>query len=645
MLLYLLLHFVLALGALMVTQLMFGLVNHSLFMMGGWDEWLRVLLGNIHFGVAATGYFLAPFVLMFALPLRCRWSKGYVKAGRVLYLIGTGLMLASNLYDIPYFQFTLRRTTSEIFGYAAQNFNGGWGKLMVQFLTDYWCYFLLFFVLEGLLWWGTRHVPLRGPKDRYWVRQPWVTVLALGLNLVAMRGGLITQHKPLSVIDATRYVASCNIGLVVNTPFSVVRSIGHSAGLPDLNFFTEEELEMKYSPVHLPLASSEQQCVGVENVVLIILESFSEEYIGALNGEGRGWTPFLDSLVPHCRVYQGLANGKRSIESLPSLLSGIPSLMDEAFITSPFSQDVTLPLPALLKRHGYATAFFHGAYNGSMNFDSYTQSAGVDEYYGKDQYYAEKGDEKSGCNYAGFDGTWGIYDEPFLQFAVREMGRLHVPFFATIYTISSHHPFAIPTPYAGRFAKGELPILETVGYADYALSRFFAAARREPWFEKTLFVITADHAAMPMAERYTAGVGRFKVPMLFYWPKGEGDFAGRVDRTMQHADVYPTIVDLLGLKDTVLAFGASAERGRAGYHVCYTDGGYQLLREGRVTQLRVQDQRHPEQCQVAYYDGVGDPLLQHPVKEDSLFAADLVMLKGLLQQYSTRLKRNRLTCK
>ena len=644
--LYVLLMFLLALALLLATQAVFAAVNSSFFVVKGLGAWLKIVLGNLHFGLAGTAMCLWPFVVMYAVPVKVRCSKWFGTVGRTLFVILAMLMLVANLVDIPYYQWTLRRTTSEIFGYLGTSFTGGFGTLLLQFLHDFWPYFLLGFALLALLIWMSglvRLVPeeqdLPAGAEKHCARtrakgakrcvrplgEALQSVAMLLLAVLAIRGGIIFQHKPLSAIDASRYAAAGNAGLVVNTPFSIIRTLGHESGLKPVEYYSESELEQIFSPLSQGAGNLQWgKADGAKpNVVLIILESFSEEYMGCLNGGGESWTPFLDSLSAQCTLFQGMANGKRSIESLPSLLSGIPSLMDEAYITSSYAQNKVRSLPQILKQHGYATAFFHGAYNGSMNFDSYTRMAGIDRYYGMNEYRGEEG----------FDGVWGIFDEPFLQFAVGEMSTIDTPFFAAVYTISSHHPYAIPEQHKGRFRKGDLPILETVGYADYALGRFFASASRCPWFENTIFIITADHAAQPMSDRYASPAGQFRVPMMVYRPGLPGS---RSSHIFQHCDLMPTVLDMLGLTDPCMAFGSSALRGGDGFHVAYTGNAYQLISRGYAVALNGD--------RTEAYRLESDPLMHSnlwPVDNDTV-QSNLSLLKAIVQQYSARLIGNRM---
>ena len=107
-----------------------------------------------------------------------------------------------------------------------------------------------------------------------------------------------------------------------------------------------------------------------KNVVIIILESFSKEYVGYYNN-GKGYTPFLDSLINYSLVMErAYANGIKSIEALPSIVSSIPTLMNNPFITSIYATNKYYSLPLLLKREGYSTSFFHGGNRGTMGFYS-----------------------------------------------------------------------------------------------------------------------------------------------------------------------------------------------------------------------------------------------------------------------------------
>lgn len=203
----------------------------------------------------------------------------------------------------------------------------------------------------------------------------------------------------------------------------------------------------------------------------------------------------------------GFAAGRKSIDALPAVLAGIPS-GELPFILTPYVSNRIQSLPQLLKEKGYHTSFFHGAPNGSMGFKALVNLFGVEYYYGKDEYNNDQD----------FDGTWGIWDEPFLQFFANKLDSFPQPFQSTLFTVSSHEPFQVPEQYKNVFPRGEHPIREVTGYTDFALKRFFATIRNKPWFDKTLFVITADHASISHHPTYQTAWGNMAIPIFFYHP-------------------------------------------------------------------------------------------------------------------------------
>ena len=159
-----------------------------------------------------------------------------------------------------------------------------------------------------------------------------------------------------------------------------------------------------------------------KNVFVIILESFSSEHIGALThqigNKNTDFTPFLDSLAEKSLVFEGFANGKRSIEGIPAILASLPTWMTEDFITSQYSSNKFNSLASILKAEGYNTSFFHGGKNGTMGFDAFSKSAGFEFYYGKNEYPDQ----------SDFDGSWGISDEPYLQYIAKTLNTTPEPF-------------------------------------------------------------------------------------------------------------------------------------------------------------------------------------------------------------------------
>jgi phosphoglycerol transferase MdoB-like AlkP superfamily enzyme len=300
-----------------------------------------------------------------------------------------------------------------------------------------------------------------------------------------------------------------------------------------------------YNPHYVPADTAKFKPM---NIVIIIMESFSREYTGIFNkdldgGKYKGYTPFLDSLLSVSLTFDiSLANGNKSIDAMPSILASMPSL-ETPYIISHYANNSINGLPSLLKSKGYYSAFFHGAPNGSMGFDSFSRMAGFDEYFGLNQYPG-KGD---------FDGSWGVWDEPFFNFFADKLNSFKEPFMASIFSVSSHHPFKVPVKYIGKFPKGPIPICEVVSYSDYALREFFKKISTEPWFKNTLFVMTADHTNEKFHKEFQNSLGQFLVPILFY--KSGSDLHGYKMRIAQQIDIMPTILSYLNYDKEYIAFG------------------------------------------------------------------------------------------
>lgn len=631
---YLLAKYVLAFLLLMATQAIFYFVNSSSFLINSASDALMIMLGNIHFGISTTALVLVPYFVLYIIPTGLRWKPTYKTISEVVYQISISLMLIANLADTIYFQWTLRRTTGDIFKYLTVG--GDMGNLIPQFLSDFWGYVVVFVVLITLSIFLSKKIVLQ-PRKSYpksLLRDSILSAVFAAFVVLAIRGGLFLQYKPLSPIDAGRYAQSNNTPLVINTPFSIIKTFSKQSSIDKVSYFaSDEKLESIFSPISQPLFDTIATCENDSlakakpNVVLIILESFSEEYIGFFNRKNQSFTPFLDSLAAHSIVYQGMANGKRSIESIPAFLAGMPTFMDEPYTTSTYSMNKIVGLPQILKRHDYHTSFFHGAYNGSMNFDGFTKSIGVDNYFGMDEYNDP----------SDYDGNWGIFDEPFLLFMADKLSEFPQPFFSTVFTISSHHPYTIPQQHANRFAKGELPILETVMYTDYALRRFFEKASRTEWFNNTLFIISADHTAQAMDDEYKSDFGIYKIPMIFYHPNADTAFVS--EHLVQQIDIMPTVIDYLQINEPSLGFGKSLYQTAGGYHIAYRSGCYQLIKGNYL--LRFDKERFE------IYNVVADPLLTDnmtsKLEKDPKIEELKQYLKAIIQQYNNRLINNQLT--
>jgi phosphoglycerol transferase MdoB-like AlkP superfamily enzyme len=557
---------------LFIVVLFFQLcrITFYLFNKNAFDDLtLLNLIGGLHFDLSAIGYINLIFIIGHLIPGNFKFNPGYQKGLKIAFYAVNLLFIATNFVDFEYFKFTGRRSTFGLI--TASGMENEIGGLALSFLSEFW-YIPLFFIAISILFWkllGTVQIQKNSQKTDFKsiLKQTSILVLCLGVCFLMARGGF--GKKPLKVVDAITYGSTNDAPVILNTPFCILKTIGKKETLESPNFYKKEELDAIFNPVVQTQPKLPQQ---KKNVVILILESFGDENVQ------KGYTPYLDSLITKSYYFKnGFANGRVSIDAVPSTLSSIPSLMNTSFITSSYSLNEIYGLPKIMKNNGYNTSFFHGAFNGSQNFDQYCKVAGFDNYYGKNQY---QGPES-------FDGKWGVFDEDFLQYFSKKLTTFHQPFFTTLFTISSHNPYVIPEKYKGKFPKGHTKITESIGYADYALKQFFKTAQKQSWYKNTLFVITADHTSSePLEEISKTNVGKFSIPILFFDPSNPS-LKGVSLKNFQQTDIMPSVIDYLNIKTKMVTYGKSfqSDKNFAVYYLNniyhYVNNDYYMAFDGK----------------------------------------------------------------
>lgn len=631
----LLLNIALAYAILFVCRIIFIAMNSSLYADAlAHDSLWTMAKGALLFDTSAVCYLNALYLLCLLLPLHYKEGRIMQEVTKWTFIIPNAAGTIANLCDCVYVPFTGRRTTWSVF-YEFSN-EKNMGNIIGAEVINHWWLVLVGFVL---IWLTYRMYTPAGKRvgnigKYYLLRLPLLAITAF-LLITGIRGGIGKAVRPITLSNANQYVSSPDqAAIVLNTPFSIIRTAGKKP-FSEKNYFSEEEVSVIFSPLQQFAA---KESVEKKNIVIFIVESFGKEYIGAYNKRDEGsLTPFLDSLIMNSRSYlYSYGNGKKSIDGMPSILSSIPMFVEPFFVTDASLNKVS-GVAGELGKFGYSSAFFHGAPNGSMGFQAFANATGFQKYLGMDEYCAAP--EHNGK--ADHDGTWAIWDEPFLKFYAESMNRMKEPFITSVFTASSHHPFKIPAEYADRFKGGDDPFLKCVQYTDHAIKEFFEYAKQQKWYRNTLFVITADHTNHSIEPRYKTAAGWFEVPVIFFSPDGEAPFTPGIDSTMiaQQTDILPTVLEHVGYDGPFLAFGKSliSTPAEESYAVNYTNGTYQYYKGEHVLQF------DGDKC-TGLYNIRQDKLM----KENILGKNDVQKsmereLKAIIQQYMYRMVNDRLT--
>ncbi len=563
--------------------------------MSGADLW-NIFRGGLMFDTTAILYTNILYLVLSFIPAPFVFNRIYQKILRILYVTVNFICVCMNLGDTVYFPFSMRRVSMTFFSEFTGDIN--FGTILLESLAMFWYITLIGIILLLLLIWlsgSFRDIksPASLPQRR---RAMWraiglqalALIITAPLFIIGVRGGATRTMRPITLSNAGDFVqVAIHTQAVLNTPFSIIRTIG-KAKFTKQNFYpTEAALEQVFTPIkNLPdgttaqtlqangtaasasirtkegpalqdshfvpaLQLEEGATVGSKrNIVILIVESFAAENMSFLNPElPESLTPFLDSLSREGLLCtNAFANGRKSIDAVPSILASMPSLIT-SFAVTPYATNDLNGLPDILKEMGYYCAFLHGAPNNSMGIRAVSHLCGVDNYYGKTEF----GDDSK------FDGAWGIWDEYFLPFAANTIGTFKEPFCASIFTLSSHHPFKLPKEYEGVFPQGATDLQRVTPYTDMSLRKFFEQARKSDWYKNTIFVITPDHSTLTgHAPKYKTPIWSTSIPIIFYAPGFIKP--GRYNAPVQQLDIMPTLLGLLNYNKPYFAFGRDLNR-------------------------------------------------------------------------------------
>ena len=596
----------------------------------------EVLQGGLVFDTAAILVTNIPYIVLMLLPLHWKETRIWHQLCRWVFVIVNGLSLVVNLCDAAYFPYTLRRTTTTVFS-EFQN-EGNLGGVFLTEALHHW-YFVLLGVLVIYALWRLYTTPRLEVSRLSWWRYDLTTLLSLAavapFVVAGIRGGFATAVRPITISNANQYVdRPTDAALVLNTPFSLYRTIGKAVFVVPDYYDNQQEMEAVFSPIHVP---SDTLPMTKKNVVVLIVESFGREYIGALNwnlenGTYKGYTPHVDSLISLSTTFErSFCNGRKSIDGMPSILSSIPMFVEPFFLT-PASMNQVSGIASLLGSKGYQTAFFHGAQRGSMGFMAFARKTGFQAYYGREDFDADSrfnGDDD-------FDGMWAIWDEPFLQYYCMKMNEMKQPFMTAVFTASSHHPYVVPDKYKDVYPEEGIIMHKCIRYTDMAIGRFFQEASRQPWFQNTIFVLTSDHTNMSDHDYYQTDLGGFCSPIIIYEPGGSREPSVE-PKIAQQIDILPTIMGMLHYPDPYFGFGIDLLNTPADstWAVNYLNGIYQYVKHGHLLQFDGQHTR-------AVYS-LTDSLMKHNLAGHLPQQPQMEReLKAIIQQYMERMTQDRL---
>ena len=531
-------------------RLLFIYFNNDLLQIDNFLQLTKLVYYGIRFDSMSIVYLNSIFILLSIIPFKINTSKIYQDVLIWIYFIFNGIGMLLNFIDFEYYRFNLNRLMSSFLEAIESEPNKS--ELILHYIFDY--YHILIIYITFLFVWLFLYKIVKH-KDQisfrnknYYLSSLFIFLFTAVFCVMGARGGdLKKSTRPITIIDAMDNVNNPqHADIILNTPFTILKTL-FKKPFKLINKFNNNEILNELNTIKQYNRVLKDTS---PNVIIFILESMGREYWGSMN-KGRkikdfkGFTPFLDSLAEHSLVFSNaFATSRKSIHAMPSILAGIPSF-EISYTSTPYSKQKIESIVSIANSMDYNTSFFHGASNGSMGFLGFSNTLGFKNYYGRNEFNND--DE--------YDGYWGIWDEPFLQFTKETLDNKKQPFLATVFTITSHEPYVIPKKYDNRFNKGVIPMHRSVLYTDFSIRKFFEASKNSDWFKNTVFLFTADHSNQSYYPYYQKTINRFANPIMIYNPNSE--FKGEINSLASHMDIYPTIVDLIGYKKPFRSWGKS----------------------------------------------------------------------------------------
>ncbi len=544
------------------VRLLYYFYNKNFFPQPAFNDWVGIFFGGLRFDIESLIYVNALFIIFSVLPVPFKDKKWYRRLLLVLFILFNLVYFSIEISDLVYFQYVFRRINGSDLSILLNSI-----ELLPTLMFEHFEGIIFFVLLTVFLWLIFKKTENIKAKSINYLYASLVFVFTLGLAVIGSRGGL--QLRPLSPISASRYVTKKQLIPLVSNGTIHLLFATEQKYLSKKNYFDKKKAYSIFSPVRKGDASKQ---MNKKNIFFITLESFGKEYIHYFNKDlDKSYTPFLDSLIGESFNFEdAYACGTRSPYGIAGIGAGIPTLMQEPISFSAYQSNCIDGIGSLLNETGYTTAFFHGARPSSMNIDRLGRLEGFTKIFTKDDF---NDDTK-------FDGDWGIWDNHFFQYTVDQISKFKEPFCSFLFSISSHSPYVVEKYFEEKYPDDD-PILRTVRYTDYSLRNLFEKAKKQSWYNNTIFVITADHIGRAFDKKFTNPYTKYQIPLIIYTP--DSTYQGKYSNVVNQTDIMPTLLQYLGYPKDYNVFGFDVfnpENPRYAY--TYSNGIYQILDKDNI---------------------------------------------------------------
>ncbi|HYW95069.1 MAG TPA: LTA synthase family protein [Bacteroidales bacterium] len=367
-----------------------------------------------------------------------------------------------------------------------------------------------------------------------WWQVSLMSLLILALLVIPARGGFGIAPMNVGAVyfSPKRFANHSAINVLWNTIYSITE---RDKLEEDHHYMAPKKADTVFNNLMKEPGRSPSEIVVKKNanIMLVILESFSDKIISSLGGED-GITPVLNSLYDHSLVFGNFyASGDRSDKGMTSIFSGFPAQPTTSIIDYPAkSQD----LPFLYRdfsAKNYHTAFYYGGDLNFANFRAYFSNPYLDRVITVDDFPDSLATQK-----------WGVPDQYLFDRILKDINETKGRFFYSCFTLSSHEPFDVPgEPVFGTATRDDL-CRNAFHYTDECLGHFLDSARHAPWWDQTLIIFVADHGSRSPGNTPNHVEKKFRIPMI--WTGGALLKDSVVNKTGSQTDIPATLLAQFG---------------------------------------------------------------------------------------------------
>lgn len=367
-----------------------------------------------------------------------------------------------------------------------------------------------------------------------------IVILLIGVNFIAIRGGFGVAPNNQSMAYFSKYQILNHAA--VNTEWNLLSSILASKKT-NKNPYLYLSATTAAKNVENLYQTKKDTTISIlttktPNVVIFILESFTANLTKTLGNED-GISPNFDSLINKGFLFSKIyAAGNRTDKGLIGSLTGFPTLGIGSMVKWPEKMQKIPAISQKFEQNNYQTSFFYGGESEFDNYKAFILSHGYQKLIDKNSF--EKKDMNS---------KWGAYDDLVFTKQLQTMNKTQQPFFSTILSLTNHEPFELPTAY--KFGKSDLVkrFKSTAYYTDSCINVYLTKAKKQPWYQNTLFIFVADHGHLYPKNNYDVfRPERYHIPLLFYGDVIKKEYRGKKsDKIGSQQDLATTLLAQLNI--------------------------------------------------------------------------------------------------